>query len=221
MNNRIYILLMTSTALLMGLVWSGNALAQQGATEMPDPELDRASCEEVNWHQDMLRKYPWVAQGCREAIVVDGRNWARFEAEFQQLNRDGSITSNFRSDRGRSLGNVRLMPGENQRVLLDGRPREFSDLRRGQVLNFYAPDDMFAFTTTPGAPDNEMARVVESDEDEQPTRRMAQAQPDSGNRPTTLPATAGPLPMVAFGGLLSLMGGIALRLVSRRRRASA
>ncbi len=218
MNTRLNVLAMTSAALLLGLAWTGNSLAQQASPAMPAPELDRVSCTEVDWHQNMLRDYPWVANGCHEAIVIDGQKWARFEGVFEQLNRDGTITSNFRNDRGRSLGEVQLMPGPDQRVLLDGRPTRFSDLRRGQVLNFYAPEGMYAFTTEPGAPATEQVQIVRVEEprrDAQPARELARAEPARTTRPATLPATAGPLPILALGGLLSLLGGITLTV--RRR----
>ena len=54
------------------------------------PGTDQASCSDVDWHRDMTRDYPWVADGCHEVVVVDGQNWARFEAEFERFNRDGT-----------------------------------------------------------------------------------------------------------------------------------
>lgn len=214
MNTRLNVFAMTSAALLLGLAWTGNTMAQQAQQEMPGPEVDRASCEDVDWHRDLLRDYPWVVAACQEAVIVDGQKWARFEAEFQELHRDGAITSDFRNDRGRSLGSVRLMPGENQRVLLDGRPYRFSELKRGQILNFYVPDDIYAFTTVPGAPVADRVRILKPEVVEEPAQ-LAQAEPATTRRPARLPATAGPLPIIALGGLLSLLGGISLTM--RRR----
>lgn len=220
MNTRLNVLVMTSAALLLGLTWTGSTMAQQSESTMPSPEVDRASCTEVEWHRDMLRDYPWVANACHEAIIVDGKKWARFEAEFQQLHRDGTITSIFRNDRGRSLGSVSLEPGPDQRVLLDGSPTRFSDLPRGQVLNFYAPEGMYAFTTEPGAPATEQVRVVKP-RAAQPSRQLAQAEPSTTRRPSTLPATAGPLPIIALGGLLSLLGGVTLTMRRRLKTPNA
>lgn len=214
MNTRLNVFAATSVAFLLGLASTGSVIAQESRQAMPGPEVDRASCADVDWNRDLLHNYPWVAEGCQEAIIVDGEKWARFEAEFEQLHRDGSITSDFRNDRGRSLGSVRLMPGPDQRVLLDGRPKRFSELKRGQVLNFYAPEDAYAFTTEPGAPDSEMVQIIEPVERER-SPRMAEAKPARTERPATLPATAGPLPIIALGGLFSLLGGIGL--TTRRR----
>lgn len=211
MNTRSNVIAMTSAALLLGLASTGSVIAQEARQAMPGPEVDRASCEDVEWNRDLLRDYPWVVEGCQEAIVVDGQKWARFEAEFLQFHPNGAITSDFRNDRGRSLGNVRLMPGPDQNVLLNGRPYKFSELKRGQVLNFYAPEDAYAFTTKPGAPETEQVRIIEPAKQQE----IAKAQPAKSERPATLPATAGPLPIIALGGMLSLLGG--LGLTTRRR----
>ena len=234
MNTRSNVIVMTSAMLLLGLAWTGSSTAQQRGSAMPDPGTDRASCSEVEWHRDMLNNYPWVADACHEAVVVNGQKWARFEAEFQQLNRDGSIDSNFRDNRGRSLGSVSLQPASDQRVLLDGRSTRFSELRRGQVLNFYAPEGEFSFSTAPGTSASDQVQVVQRQDeqvrddqrqlgqsqdeqrrDRQSTRELGQADRSTSQRRDTLPATAGPLPILALGGMLSLLGGITL---SMRRR---
>ena len=163
-------------------------------------------------------------------FVVDGQSWARFEAEFEQFNQDdGTITADFKDDNGRSMGVVNLKPGPNQRVNLDGRPALFSNLRRGQMLNFYAPEGTNAFTTEPGS--TEQVQIVQvEDQDAQRlrdeaaarrSRELAQAEPARETRRNTLPATAGPLPMIALGGLFSLLGGIGLTMRRRLSRSDA
>lgn len=240
MKTRSNVSLMTSAALLLGLAGAGNAFAQPAGSNLPDPGIDRDSCSDINWHQDMLRHFPWVAEACHETVVVEGRKWTRFEAEFETLNRDGTITTDFRDHRGRSLGSIDLAPGPGQRVLLDGQPTRFSDLDRGQVLNFYAEEGELAFSTEPGARPSEQLQVAQrGDEprrdrqrleeqrlaeqrratrDDRDDRTLAQAAPPTTTRRDTLPATAGPLPIVALGGVLSLLGGMTLTI--RRRRAS-
>lgn len=246
MNTRLNVIAMTSAALLLSLAWTGDSMAQQRASNMPDPGMDRASCSEVDWHRDMLRDYPWVEDACHEAVVVDGKKWARFEAEFQRSDQDGrTITAEFKNDRGRSLGSVDLEPGPNQRVMLDGERTRFSDLRRGQVLNFYAPEGEFSFTTEPGSSDQIQVSQRRNDRDQsmadrgrddqrwddqrqddqyrddRSDRQFGQADRSGTDRQDRLPATAGPLPIIALGGLLSLLGGVTLSLRRRLTRTNA
>lgn len=220
MSKRLNMLGLTSAALLLSLSWTDSALAQQPARSMPAPDVDRSSCTDINWHRDMLQEYPWVADACHEAVVVDGQKWARFEAEFQELNRDGTITSDFRDDRGRSLGTVNLRPGPDQQVMMDGRRTNFSDLRRGQVLNFYATEGQYTFATEPNASVNEQIEIVQRQSDQR-SRELTRSEPASDRRASRLPATAGPLPMLAFGGMLSLLGGLTLTMRRRLRTPSA
>lgn len=221
MMTRFNPLTLTSAALLASLAWTDNLPAQQGEATMPTPGTDRASCTEIDWHRDLVDAYPWVGDACHETVMVNGRKWARFEAEFQELRRDGTVISDFRDERGRSLGSVSLEPDADQRVLLDGRPTRFSELRRGQVLNFYAPEGVYALTAEPGAPADQQVQFAERPAERRNTtqsdRRLAQAEQATSNRRDRLPETAGPLPMLALGGMLSLLGGITLS--SRRRFA--
>lgn len=221
MITRLNMLALTSAAILLSLTWTDNAQAQQRQTEMPDPATDRASCTDIDWHRNLVQDYPWVGDACHETVMVNGQKWARFEAEFQELTRDGTVISDFRDERGRSLGRVNLEPDSDQRVLLDGRPTRFSDLRRGQVLNFYAPEGVYALTTEPGAPADQQVQFAEPrGEPRQPSqsdRQLARAERTTGDRRERLPATAGPLPMIALAGMFSLLGGITL--TTRRRLA--
>lgn len=222
MNTRLNIFTMTSVAMLLGLASTSSALAQEHTPDFPAPQQgDRVSCENVEWHRDMLGNNPWVSGACHEAIVIDGQTWARFEAEFQEYNRnDGTFTANFRNESGRSMGTVSLEPAPGQRVSLDGRPTQFSALRRGQVLNFYSPENANSFTTNPGASDEEMVKIAEPRQDENSTR-MAEANRNENERPDTLPATAGPLPIIALGGMFSLLGGLGLTTRRRLKKSNA
>lgn len=208
----------TSTALVLLGCMLGASMA---FAQMPDPETERVSCNEVNWRTgwdvELLSHFPRIADGCHEVVVRDGIKWIRFEADFVRLNRDGSVVSTFKNPRGRSIGNLTLMPAEGQRVMLSGRSTSFSDLLPGQELNFYVPEGTFAFASEPAAPRGQVARVVAVEEE--PTR-LAQVEPrtTTAQQPTRLPRTAGPLPLVALGALLSLMAGIGVGI--RRRLGS-
>lgn len=209
--------------LLAGLLWAHGAIGQDvDPRAIPEPDVDPASCTDVNWHRDLLGKYPWVADACHEVVIVDGQKWARFEADFQRINRDGSIVSDFKNRQGRSRGNIELMPGPDQRVTLDGRPHRFSELQRGQTLNFYVPEGMYGFSMTPGAPSTELVRVVETPVERVSApaseQRLARAEPRQTEPTYRLPSTAGPLPLIALGGTLSLLAGLGLTL--RRRFGS-
>lgn len=214
----------TSAALLVGCILAATsafAQDQTGSSEMPKPRVKAVSCDEVDWQgawdRELLSRFPNMAQGCHEVVVRDGQKWIRFAADFVRRNNDGSIVSDFKSPRDRSIGTLTLQPAPGQRVLLDGREYSFSELKQGQSLNFYVPEGTLAFATAPEAPSEQLAQVVV----EEPTRlaevdRSAQRETP---QPSRLPSTAGPLPFFAAGSLAFLMGGLGLAI--RRRIGGA
>lgn len=205
--------------LIAGLIGSSTLAAQEteDRTKMPRPSEDVSSCQDVEWNTTLLTQYPWVMDSCHEVIVVDGQEWARFEAEFDGMNRDGTFDVDFLNRQGRSQGVVSLKPAANQTVLLDNREFEFSELPDNQKLNFYVPEGALGFAVKPGAAPTELVEFVEPRTPADEPVRLARAEPRPARSETTLPATAGPLPLFALGGLLALLGGLGMTM--RRRSA--
>lgn len=205
--------------LIAGLIGSSTLAAQDGLDrrDLPRPSEDRASCQNVDWNEDLMTRYPWVMDSCREVIMANGEKWARFEAEFEGMNRDGTFDFDFLNRRGRSLEVVSLRPGADQTVLLDNREYAFSELLDNQKLNFYVPEGTYGFAVEPGAAPAEMVEVVEPRTPAAEPVRLAKAEPRPARRATTLPATAGPLPLFALGGVLAMLGGLGMTM---RRRST-
>jgi hypothetical protein len=203
-----------AAVLLIGCMFAAtSSFAQErtGSGDMPKPKTQKASCDVVNWQtgwdRELLERMPNMEDGCHEVVVVDGTKWIRFEADFLRMNNDGSIVSDFKSPRNRSIGNLTLMPSEDQRVLLDGKKFRFSELKQGQKLNFYVPEGTLNFASTPEAPPKRVAKVVEVKE---PTRLAEVDKTTTREQPKRLPSTAGPLPLIATGGFVFLLGGLGL-----------
>ncbi len=206
------------TLLLGGLVWSATAFAQgsDDRPDLPEPEVDPQSCQNIDWNQDLLNEYPWVADSCREVVTADGQKWARFEARFQKMHPNGSFSANFLNQSGSYADRINLKPAPGQKVLIDNREYAFSELRRGQTLNFYAPEGLYGFVIEPGDSESEMIEVGELAEEEPP--RLAPAEPAAEEQPERLPTTAGYLPLYALGGLLALIGGFGMTAHRRRKQ---
>jgi hypothetical protein len=205
-------------ATVLAGVFATAASAQQERldTRNLDPSVQAASCAAVDWNEDLLAQYPRIAEGCQEVVTSEGKRWARFGANFVRSNRDGSVTLDFQNRQGRSMEELTLMPAQGQRVSIDGRPYRFSELTRGQQLNLYVPEGMYALALEPGAPPEQLAQVVAP-----PAQGVQLAQADRAPAAAAparqLPNTAGPLPLLALGGLASVLAGLALSI---RRRFS-
>jgi hypothetical protein len=180
----------------------------------------------MNWNKDFSGTYPWVSEACHTVVVVNGEKWARFEGKFKRSNSDGSFDTEFVSRSDRELGRVTLMPEPGQRVHIDNQDVRFSDLSRDQVLSFYVPEGAVGFAVEPGVPHTRLVKIVnttdesqyadEADSEAQPVQ-LAQADTQEDEYASRLPSTAGPLPLFALSGLMSLLGGLGLTL---RRKSS-
>jgi hypothetical protein len=204
-------------ATLLSASLFGVAVAQQES--FPREREQAKSCAEVDWNKDMTRNHPRLIEACREVVATGGRNWARFEAKFARVEPDGSVSFSIRDSRDRPIEEVTLRPATGQVAYIDNRATPFSQLRRDQLVNLYVPEGTYGFVTQPGAPIEQVAVVTGPATTPAPaTTRVAAVEPRDAVQPRAamLPATAGPLPWFALGGLLSLLGAVGMRLARRR-----
>jgi hypothetical protein len=162
-----------------------------------------ASCDQVTWTEETLESYPRIASACREVMERDGKYFVRFEGEVERVrDRGRQITVDFRDgDR------LTLTPPENLSIHIDGRPTSAADLRPGDQLNFYIPQDQLVVTFFEGEP--ESAPAQEAEISAEPEEQYAAAQPE---RQSMLPGTASPLPLLAVAGLILLTLGAVLTI---------
>ncbi|MEX0899379.1 MAG: LPXTG cell wall anchor domain-containing protein [Gammaproteobacteria bacterium] len=218
-----------TVATLVGLACAGAVVAQQLPVEELPPERTRpATCNEVEWSDELKAAYPNIVDACQEAVVVDGKTWARFSASFEEVEEDGEVRFQIRNRYSGNLGDVTIEPAPGQVAYINERRTPFDQLTRGQRVNLYVPEGHYGFASLPGAPMNQVAGVSSDGDPGARSSMYAQAGSGSSQRSASpddadpvlaqLPATAGPLPWLAIGGALSLLGGIGVGL---RRRFQA
>lgn len=221
---------------LMALVFVGSVAAQpqMNPRDQSNPKVRSLSCAQVaiDWNIELISQYPRIPEACHEVVTSNGVKWARFEANFVRVNRDGSVTSDFRGPKGGSMGRFTLLPGPGQMVNLSGRKVEFSSLESGQLLNMYVPEGQDHLAFEPAVTPEQRARILSyeapvdqapmveqtpapAQAQEMPVRQGQVARVESASM-VRLPDTAGPLPWFALGGGLALFGALGLRLGRRQ-----
>jgi LPXTG-motif cell wall-anchored protein len=191
------------------------------------PAVDGPSCADLSWQKQIVARYPHIATACQEVVVSNSVRYARFTGELMRVNRDGSVSFDFKDRDGKSLGKATtLQPADSQRAIIEGRSYRLSELNPGQQLSVYVPETRLVVATDPAAPPEAVAKIVF--EDPQPTveqqpiepARLAQATPVAAPavQPARLPDTAGWTPMLVVAGLLALVGAILLMTRRRMRR---
>lgn len=207
MNSLKYIRL---TAVAMGIGVAASACAAEPQDQFPTERTQLTSCADVKWNTKMEQNHPKLIDACREVVNVDGENWARFETKFVKIADDGSVVFSVRDRRDRSVEEVSLLTTPGQVAYIDGRETPFRQLRSTTRINLYVREGQYGFATRPGAPRTRIAAVAPRPARSQPVM-VAQRDP----LPATLPATASLLPWVAFGGLLTLLGGLGMTILRR------
>lgn len=192
-----------SVALAAGLL-AGASVAR--AQTMPNTTVHEGSCADVNWSPQLLAAYPRIPEACQEVLAMNGTKWARFNGKLVRLNPNGSVTTAVMNREGRVMGTLKLKPAPGEKVIIDGKEQQFSQLERGAILNLYIPENTFAVATEPGEPESEMAEIeTYSGEDTEV----------AANQPEELPATAGPLPWVLTIGIAVMIAGFGFMLARR------
>ncbi len=208
-----------AVATLVGLACAGAVAAQQlPVEEIPAERTRPATCNEIEWNHQITAKYPNIVDACQEAVVVDGQTWARFSASFEEVEENGEVRFQIRNRYSGNLGEVTIDPAPGQVAYINERRTPFEELTRGQRVNLYVPEGHYGFASLPGAPMNQVAQVSSRGDAGAQAGSSSQrvARPDDADQVLAqLPATAGPLPWLAVGGALSLLGGIGVGL--RRR----
>ncbi len=209
------------TAGLLGLALASSAVAQQ--TDFPTQRSSQASCEAVEWNANMLENHPKLIGACQEVIVVDGESWARFDAQFKAIERNGQVVFNVLDRRDRPVEDVSFMPVADQVAYINDRATQFGQLRTTDKVSLYVPEGQYGFSTQPGVPGEQVAEVVAPPRPAATTSRPVVAErtapapaqrtvAQTSTRPTVLPSTASSLPWFALAGFLSLLGGMILTL---------
>lgn len=189
---------------------SANAFAQQDDVDAAFTATG-TSCEDVTWSDETLERYPNIATACQEVMQRDGTYFVRFEGDVRRVANQGrNVTIAFEGG-----DTLTLTPPDNMSLLIDGRQRAVRDLRPGDELTFYVPQDQLTATFFAGEPETSDPQEVPISTEAEPSEDLlAQAEPAEPAQPQ-LPRTAGLLPFAGAGGLALLGLGTILTLLRR------
>jgi hypothetical protein len=159
-------------------------------------------CSGIEWSPQALATYPTIASACQGVETRNGKTYVRFEGTLKKnVNRGQQLVVNFKDG-----GEVTLTPPPETSLYINGKRTPVADLERGSDLKFYIAEDRLA-AQFPETETQSARLVVVPIVVREESQRVAEA----------LPSTAGPLPLLALGGILTLGFGGLLTLYRRRR----
>lgn len=166
------------------------------------------NCADVSWSRYALQQYPKIAGACQGVLEREGKYHVKFSGEVRRV-----------ADRGRTLvvdfkdgDRVTLNPPEDMKIYFSGKPTPVRDLRPGDVLNFYVPQDQLAVQFPEGDPLEVTAPITIAPVGPERVALVPGATMAPG---AELPRTASALPVLGLAGLLLLALGASL--TTRRR----
>ena len=90
----------------------------------------------MKWKAQVLQKYPDINKACKDVVVRDGVRYVKISGKVRRA-ANGSLT--VRLDH--SEADITWKPGVGDTVLIDGEPLAAGDVKVGQNLRFYMPED--------------------------------------------------------------------------------
>jgi hypothetical protein len=111
-------------------------------TVLGAPAALAAECSDVEYHQDVLDKYPAIANACQEVTEKNGKSYVKVTADFISFRRPDKLTVNVHENDGsKERQTIKVDP--QMRVTVGESKKRFSDLPRNYTLNFSIPSDRF------------------------------------------------------------------------------
>ena len=212
MKSKSIVLKMITAVLALGVFMaSGAVLAQDQestAQNLPPPQIDAASCAQIQWAPQIVAEYPRMPRACQEVVTANDVKWVRFGAKLVRITNNVALME-IQNPHGGSLGTFRIRPTAAARIKVDGEEYSYWQIPKGHVLNYYIQEGKLGVATAPGEPQAELA-VIEPP----PATEVAETEP-AETTPAALPETAGPLPWIALSGILLVLVGLGLTLGRR------
>jgi hypothetical protein len=112
--------------------------------------LPKVACSQLVYSRQFLKQYPKAPAACIEARVAKGIRYAKFNGQVYIPGAD-VITVQMFNVAGDPLSTFSFKPSPEALVIVNGQPKPFSELRKGDPITFWVSEKRFAVYTAPGA----------------------------------------------------------------------
>jgi len=190
------------------IIVAAAALAAAAGVNAQSSSVDRSftasgdNCTQITWSAEMLAKHPKIASACQEILHRDGKTFVKFEGTVKKVAKGG--TEVVMAMKG--ADDLTLSPKPGRTVMVNGNKVPVKNLRPGDTLTFYVPEDRVVAAEIPPEPAAPVEYIPIAEP--APVEQVAQTE-------TPMPKTASEWPLVALLGALA----IGFAGVMRTRRA--
>lgn len=145
-----------AAALLAVLALPLSIGAAQAAKPVDPSKLPKVECSEVKFGEAFLSKYPQAPAACLEGREYNGKRYAKFDAKVYITGPEITTVTLVNAE-GDSLDTFSLKPGPDQKIKVNGKDTKFSDLRKGEKITFWVPEDRMEASELPGSTETSWA----------------------------------------------------------------
>jgi hypothetical protein len=171
-------------------------------------QAQQVDCQNVEFSDEVMRKFPRVREACLDVIERDGQLMAVFKADLLKVSGNKVRIRAKLPSGGQAEPQTVQVPPE-RRVLVEGKKYRVSDLSLGQELTIYARVDEPLAALAPA----ETSDPIQFVPIEVEPMRVAEAAAEP-----EMPRTASSLPALGLLGVFLVCLAFALELVRRVRR---
>ncbi len=190
------------------LLLSGFVASVLATSALAQTSVDRSfttvskDCPGIQWSAEALKAYPNIAKACQAVEERDGKTYVKFAGRVEKnINKGEQLTIDFKDG-----DTLTLTPPANTVLYIDGKQTPVADLKRGDSLQFYVPEDQFVAQVADSQTQYVVVPIVYREVVREPEQSAA-----------VLPHTAGELPLVALSGLMLLGLGAGLTVVRMKK----
>jgi hypothetical protein len=158
-----------------------------------------AECSDVEFHQDVIDKYPTIVNACQEVVMKGDSSYIKVVADFVSFRRPDKLTINVHENDGTKEKQV-MEVKPDMMVMAGNKEVKISTLPKNYELNFMIPSDRFEFIADDSMIDEPM-----------------EVEPPVVEKVAVLPKTASVWPAVGIAGFTMLC--LSQLLAWRRKRS--
>jgi len=111
---------------------------------------DVTACNEVNYGEDVLAKFPNIKEACQKVMEKDGGIYVKFSGEIVAVGKD-ELTVRIKDRKGKALSEMVMGFAPDQTINARGVETRFADLEKGDELNFYVERARWGLFSQPGS----------------------------------------------------------------------
>jgi hypothetical protein len=115
-------------------------------------------CESINFSQEVLTQMPNAKKLCRGIKEKNGGVYVHYVAKVESVS-PTSVTVSFLDKDDKAVSRITFEPSADQTMMLDKKATKYTDLTKGQKVDFWVEHSKWGLFATPDSPMMKITKV--------------------------------------------------------------